>query len=381
MQVALTPFTRPVRATASPQPAVEPEYGADIPGYTGPTDGRSHPKYGPVLRPLVKLLASGQYRLQIQNPENLPGKFDGPYVYSPTHPSAFDPIVFCAAMDRPLRLMGNQYLFQGPVGPVLTWMGLFPVDREGANPVTLKHCNEVLTQGHNLVIFPEGGLVGEAERDTVAPIKKGAAASALYGGAKAIIPFAIHYQQDTTSRPGEAALGALTSAGVTAAGLLSTQAGPVLHGLGSFLVGGATGAYLFGKLAERLAPDSPETHQGPRYLAKVAGGAVGLLAGGAASLFFPQATAVLSITGGLATLAAAHGLRHRPLAIIAAQKPLETAPYLAMADRKQAIVDLTVELHRSLGKGKEALTGHPYDDTAPKFKPKIVETYKGGISW
>ncbi len=384
MHVTARTFSQPTRANA-PQPtaptAPEPEYGADIPNYTGPRDGRSHPKYGPILRPIVKALASGRYRVQIENKENLPGKFDGPYVYSPTHPSAFDPIVFCAAMDRPLRLMGNQYLFQGPVGPVLTWMGLFPVDREGANPVTLKHCNEVLTEGNNLVIFPEGGLVGEAERDTVAPIKKGAAAAAIHGGAKAIIPIAIHYQEDNQKRPGEAFLGALSAAGVTTAGLLSTQAGGFLAGAGSFLVGGATGAYIGGKIAERFAPDSPETHQGPKYLASIAGGAVGLLAGGVVSVFFPQATAVLSVTGGLATLAAATALRHRPLARIAIQPNLDAAPYQAREDRKQAIVDLTVELHRSLGKGKEALTGHPYDDNAPKFKPKIVETYKGGTTW
>lgn len=372
--------TRAQSAQSAP-PAPEPEYGADVPGYTGPKDGRSHPKYGPIVRPLVKLLAAGQYRVQIDNPENLPGKFEGPYVYAPTHPSAFDPIVFCAAMDRPLRLMGNQYLFRGPAGPLLTWMGLFPVDREGANPVTLKHCNEVLTQGHNLVIFPEGGLVGEAERDTVAPIKKGAAAASLYGGARAILPIAIHYQPDTQKRPGEAFVGALAAAGVTTAGLLSQQAGGFLGGAGSFLVGGATGAYLGGKIAERFAPDSPETHQGPKYLAKIAGGAVGLFVGGVASTVFPQATGLLSVTGGLATLAAAHGLRHRQLARIAVQTPIDTAPYAARADRKQAIVDMTVELHRSLGKGKEALTGHVYDDNAPKFKPKIVETYKGGLSW
>ncbi|GMU51493.1 MAG: hypothetical protein AMXMBFR33_06390 [Candidatus Xenobia bacterium] len=379
---ALTP-SYPTRASApvAPPPAAEPEYGSDIPGYTGPKDGRSHPKYGTVLRPIVKALASGRYRVQIEGKENLPGKFEGPYVYSPTHPSAFDPIVFCAAMDRPLRLMGNQYLFRGPAGPLLTWMGLFPVDREGANPVTLKHCNEVLKEGHNLVIFPEGGLVGAEHRDTVAPIKKGAAASAIVGGAKAIIPIAIHYEEDRQKRPGEAILGALTAAGVTTAGLLSSQAGPLLQGLGGVLVGGATGAYLLGKVAERLAPDSPETHQGPRYLASIAGGAVGLLVGGVAGFLFPQANAVLSVTAGLATLMAANALRRRPLARIAVQPQLDANPYRARSDQKQAIVDLTVELHRSLGKGKQALTGHVYDDSAPKFKPKIVETYKGGISW
>ena len=78
---------------------------------------------------------------------------------------------------------------------------------------------------------------------------------------------------------------------------------------------------------------------------------------------------VAALAGGIAAVGFAENWRNRPMAIIQAGEAIDTAPYLAMAekDRSAATTALTEELHRRIGTMKAGLSGVPYDEAAPKI--------------
>lgn len=352
--------------------------GSNIKGYSGPPDGRSHPRFGSILRPLTRALAAGRYRIEVEGKENLPES--GAHVFTPTHPSIFDPPVVTAVLNRDVRYMSNIRTMTGVNGKLMMWSGAFPVDREHASAVTIKHCNEVLQSGVPLCIYPEGGIAEEEAQGRVGPLKKGAAASAVAGGAESIVPIALHYAPDTEARPVETAVGILAAAGVTLGTALAATGGPVTRILAGAFTGAVTGGYLYGKRLWDQNPPTKAYNQAPQYMAMLKGAAIGGLAGGlfggTLAAVAPGAEYLLAGAGGVSTLQVARAWRDREVAHVLVAEPLKVKDYVDRAggDEKQAVHDLTVDLHRSLGRAKEKLTGVPYDDAAPKFRGKIIET-------
>lgn len=392
MQVTAAPLGVFARAqTARAEPAPEPEapkkasFGHDVIDYQGPPDGRSAPKYGSILRPLSKALVAMKYRVEIEGAENLPEKGDGGHIFAPTHPSVFDPAVVYSVLDRDVRSMANQQIFRGLGGKVLTWGGAFPVNREGAAPATMRHTRELLEGGIDMVIFPEGTIPQEEwDQGTVAPIKKGVAAAAISGGAKTVIPIALHYVPDDKPRYGELAFGLVAAAAVTAATVYAGEHGGLAARVATGALSGALcGAKVWGGLKKHTTPARVLYNQAPRFGAMLKGGALGALggglAGGLALAFAPEALA--TIVGGLGaagTVGLNEAWRNRYVAKVLVGKPIEVDDYRNSGLKpREAINQLTEDLHRALGKGKEALTGTPYDENAPKFAGKIVETLKG----
>jgi 1-acyl-sn-glycerol-3-phosphate acyltransferase len=102
---------------------------------------------------------------------------------------------------RPFYFMAAYQLFTGLNRIHLPRLGVFPVDREGADLRAFKTGAEIVTAGkHPLVVFPEGEVYHMADRLT--PIREGAAALAVAAARKAaeagrnigIIPAAIKYR-------------------------------------------------------------------------------------------------------------------------------------------------------------------------------------------
>jgi hypothetical protein len=102
---------------------------------------------------------------------------------------------------RPFYFMAAYQLFAGLNRIHLPRLGVFPVDREGADLRAFKTGVEVLAAGTNpLVVFPEGEVYHMADRLT--PIREGAAALAVTAARKAntlgrkiwIVPAAIKYR-------------------------------------------------------------------------------------------------------------------------------------------------------------------------------------------
>lgn len=373
--VATPVWGRQRAAAAEQQPAqapVQEDFGSEIPNYTGPRDGRSSRKHTAFINNACKLILGGRYRLEIEGEEKL--HRPGPQVFCPTHPSAFDPAVVQRILShRDVRFMSNMQIFRGLPGTLFTWAGAFPVNREGASEATKLHCAEILQSGASLCVFPEGTLTGLHEQ--VGLMKKGAAASAIHGGAETVIPIAMEYVKNDKPRIGEAVMGLLTAGAVTAAGLFGVAHIP---GTVAAIGGALTGAYVGGKLAYSLVPEgAPKLQSAPRYLAGLGGAVLGSIVGStvAGLIGGPQTATAMAITGGLGTLGMANTLRTRDIARIVVCDPIPVAPY---AQDEEGALHLTEDIHRSLGHAKEKLTGVKYDDAAPKIGGKVVDGMKNG---
>lgn len=129
-----------------------------------------------ILGPLVRFL----FPITLEGAENLPD--DRPVMLCANHSSAWDPILFVAAIwtGYPLRIMAKKQLLRIPIlGRILKAIGVFAVDRGNSDILAVKTAIQSLKQGWNLLIFPEGTRVknpGQAE------VKGGAAMMAIRSG-------------------------------------------------------------------------------------------------------------------------------------------------------------------------------------------------------
>jgi len=370
-------------AAARPVPAQN--VGHYVPGYTGPRDGLSHPKYGWLCRNINRALIAGQYRLEVEGGENLPT--EGAHVYCPTHPSYFDPpLIAHITAPRDVRYVANIYVFDGIRGRLMTWGGAFPVNREKADFRTMRHCKSIVQQGKGLCIFPAGVIEDEHWEGKIGSLKKGAAHFAVTGGAESVVPIAIDYVPNARQRPRETAMGLVAAASVLAAGVgTALVGGPSARILASTLTATLAGTYIGGKIMRDRTPITDRCDVFPKYFATLNGAACGAVAGGllgglgAAFLgaHSPVVTGIAAAAGAFGTWGLARAWRDRDIARVVIAKPLPVAPYReSYPNRKEAVRALTIDLHRALGTTKSYLSGVPYDDTAEKFRGNIVENMK-----
>ena len=109
-----------------------------------------------ILGPLVRFL----FPITLEGAENLPD--DRPVMLCANHSSAWDPILFVAAIwtGYPLRIMAKKQLLRIPIlGSILKAIGVFAVDRGNSDILAVKTAIQSLKQGWNLLIFPEGTRV------------------------------------------------------------------------------------------------------------------------------------------------------------------------------------------------------------------------------
>ena len=367
--------------------SVERNVGADVPGYTGPADGLSHPRATWLMKPLNKAVIAGRYRLEVEGRENIPQR--GPNMYCPTHPSMFDPPLVPAVVNpKDMRFMANKFVFDGVRGVLMTWGGAFPVDREKPSVLTCRHSLEVLRSGSDLCVFPEGRLADEHKDGRIGAIKKGPAAFALKSGVDHIVPMAIHYASNTQPRLGEKAVGILAATAVTAAGVAAAACGsPAVQTAACAAVTGMVSAFVVGRAAHRVTPEPEWNNQWPKYIEMLrwgaAAGAVGALAGAFA---LPHAALpLMSAAAGLATVLTNRAWANRDVAHVKITPPIALDAYRDQTAtdgpekglrRKASIRQLTVDLHRAMGHAKAELTGVPYDDSAEKFQGTIKETLR-----
>lgn len=109
-------------------------------------------------------LFGGVWRMRVHGRENVPKS--GAVIVACNHISNLDPPVLGTACPRRLSYMAKQELFKIPVlGPLITAVGAYPVDRHGPATAAIKRSVEVLRAGGAIGIFPEGGrnITGENE--------------------------------------------------------------------------------------------------------------------------------------------------------------------------------------------------------------------------
>jgi 1-acyl-sn-glycerol-3-phosphate acyltransferase len=102
----------------------------------------------PVLRGLYRLAATGR--------ENLPS--DGGFVLAANHTSSFDPWPLGVPLypSRFLRFMAKSELFWPPLGWLITGCGAFKVRRGQGDLHAMATAEQLVREGHVVVMFPEG---------------------------------------------------------------------------------------------------------------------------------------------------------------------------------------------------------------------------------
>ena len=109
-----------------------------------------------ILGPLVRFL----FPISLEGTENLPE--DRPVMLCANHSSAWDPVLFVAAIwtGYPLLIMAKKQLLRIPIlGSILKAIGVFAVDRGNSDIQAVKTAIQTIQSGHNLLIFPEGTTI------------------------------------------------------------------------------------------------------------------------------------------------------------------------------------------------------------------------------
>ncbi|MCP9849000.1 1-acyl-sn-glycerol-3-phosphate acyltransferase [Cyanobium sp. Morenito 9A2] len=121
----------------------------------------------PWLAPIAVLLAqdgplaSFFSALTVLGPEHLP--HNGPVLLAPTHRARWDALLLSSfagqrVSGRHCRFMVTLTEMQGLQGWFLTRLGCFPVDQGRPGTAPLRYAVDLLAQGQQVVMFPEGHI-------------------------------------------------------------------------------------------------------------------------------------------------------------------------------------------------------------------------------
>ena len=155
------------------------------------------------LLPIHRAVLKAYFRsITITGREYLPAK--GPLVIASKHYSRWDPLILSLLSAEPFRYMTDVKQFQGVQGWFIKRLGAFPVDRTRPSISSFRSAISLLHHDHQLVIFPEGGIVRDQPLRT---FKTGLARLVLQAETASpekltvpIVPIALHYSPDSSAR-------------------------------------------------------------------------------------------------------------------------------------------------------------------------------------
>ena len=106
-------------------------------------------------RAIVNTFLKIAFRIKVEGTENIPS--EGALVVCSNHKSLCDPPMLAMCMPFELKFMAKEELFKNKLfGGLIGALGAFPVKRGTGDIGALKIAIKVLSEGHRLVIFPEG---------------------------------------------------------------------------------------------------------------------------------------------------------------------------------------------------------------------------------
>lgn len=157
------------------------------------------PWLGPVAMVVTQDLVLPTYfgPLQVRGQENLPK--GGPVLLAPTHRARWDALMLPFGAGRRItgrdcRFMVSSDEMTGLQGWCLHRLGCFPVDTRRAGPASLRYALDLLHQGEQLVMFPEGRIQQSDEPITLRPgLSRLVQLAASQGVVVPVIPVGIAY--------------------------------------------------------------------------------------------------------------------------------------------------------------------------------------------
>ena len=136
-------------------------------------------------RGLCRVVIRALYGFRAVASENVPAT--GAVIVACNHVSYLDPVVLGIGFLRPVTYLAKKELFAIPVlGPIITGLGVYPLDREAGGVAAVRAALRALKEGRCVGIFPEGtrNLTGDVQG------KGGAALLGALSGAP-VVPAAI----------------------------------------------------------------------------------------------------------------------------------------------------------------------------------------------
>lgn len=115
-----------------------------------------HQWFQNIALPFVELSFHIYFGLKVIGRENLP---EGGCVICPNHTQNSDPPIVAVAISNrhDMMCMAKKELFEVKgLGPLITWLGAFPVDRTRADLTAIKTALKTVKDGKKLIIFPQG---------------------------------------------------------------------------------------------------------------------------------------------------------------------------------------------------------------------------------
>lgn len=143
-----------------------------------------HNRFYSFMRALIVLKNKLFFRLETFGADNVPP--EGGVLLVPNHASNLDPTTIACQLKRQVHFLAKDELFVGLLGKFLRKVNSHPLKRSGIDIGALRMCDEILRQGHVLMVFPEGERTRTGE---LGPAKPGAAMIA----AKANVPLVPAY--------------------------------------------------------------------------------------------------------------------------------------------------------------------------------------------
>lgn len=121
--------------------------------------------------------------------ENIPPRSFGGFIIAADHQTYIDPVWVCVPMRRRLRYMAFDRAFEWRfIGPLIRYLGAFPVSLEFGSVKAMKTGIRALRDGAALALFPEGAR--EFADGAMLPFKTGAVHIAMHVGVP-ILPVTI----------------------------------------------------------------------------------------------------------------------------------------------------------------------------------------------
>ena len=130
---------------ADPRAAQKDVIGPDQ--VAGVIDGRDHARLpGDSSPQLPLLIVQLVFGFRSVHPENVPA--DGPVIVAGNHVSYLDPVILGIGFRRPVTYLAKKELFVIPVlGPIITWLGVLPLDREAGGVAAVRGALRALKDG------------------------------------------------------------------------------------------------------------------------------------------------------------------------------------------------------------------------------------------